>query len=111
MFMLPSSPAFPPTPRRGTFGWDLYSAPPDQGIDPGADRFEVTTMPVTRVHTTPDAHSERVLIDNADVGNLHEHVTGPLTDGQLRDAFKSRGVSEQEIEDLVARARRPTDRS
>ena len=94
--------------------WVLCSTPANYRIDADADviRFEVTIMPVvTFVHTTPDAHGEQFFIDNADVGNHHGHFTWSLTEAQFRDQFKSRGVSEQEIEDLVARARQPRDRS
>jgi hypothetical protein len=63
-------------------------------------------MPVaTFVHSTPDADCEQFFIDNADVGNHHGHFTWSLTEAQFRDQFKSRGVSEQEIDDLLARAR------
>jgi hypothetical protein len=66
-------------------------------------------MPVvTFVQSATDAHGEQFLIDNADVGIHHGHFTWSLTEAQFRDTFKSRGVSEQEIEVLVARARRPT---
>jgi hypothetical protein len=75
-------------------------------------RFEVTIMPVvTFVHSATDDHGEQFFIDNADVGNHHGHFTWSLTEAQFRDNFKSRGVSEQEIEDRVTLARQPTDRS
>jgi hypothetical protein len=62
-------------------------------------------MPVvTFVHSATDTHDEQFFIDNADVGNHHGHFTWLLTVAQFRDQFKSRG-SEQEIDDLVARAR------
>lgn len=75
-------------------------------------RFEVTIMPVvTFVQSATDAHGEQFFIDNVDVGNHHGHFTWSLTEAQFKDQFKSRGVSEQEIEDLVSRVRQPTHRS
>ena len=69
-------------------------------------------MPVVIfVQSATDAHAEEFFIDNSDVGSHHGHFTWALTETQFRDTFKSRGVSEQEIEDLLTRARQPTDQS
>jgi hypothetical protein len=74
-------------------------------------RFEVPIMPVvTFVHSATDSHAEQFCIDNTDVGNHHGHFIWSLTEAQFRDQFKSRGVSEQEIEDRVTAARRPSTR-
>jgi hypothetical protein len=70
-------------------------------------RFEVTIMTVvTFVQSATHAHAEQFFIDNSDVGSHHGHFTWSLTEAQFRDTFKSRGVSEQEIEDRVTVARR-----
>jgi hypothetical protein len=85
----------------------LCSATPNRRIDPGA-RFEVTIMAVTVVHSAPEANGERVVVGDA---NDHGRLGWSLTEAQVRDALKSRGVSAQEIDDLAARARRPRDQS
>jgi hypothetical protein len=84
----------------------LYTAQPTTASTLVPIRFEVTIMPVvTFVQSATDVDCEQFFIDNADVGNHHGHFTWSLTEAQFRDQFKSRGVSEQEIEDLLARAR------
>jgi hypothetical protein len=57
------------------------------------------------VHSARAGDGEQFFIDDSDATNHHGHVIGPLTETQFRDTFKSRGVSEQEIEDRVTAAR------
>jgi hypothetical protein len=61
----------------------------------------------TFVDSGTDHFGERFSINDTD-DTIHQgHMMPSLTEEQFRDVFKSRGISRQEIDDLVTRARQP----
>jgi hypothetical protein len=62
----------------------------------------------TFVHAVRTATGEQFFIVDADNSNREGRWIGPTTEVQFREELTQRGKSQQEVEDLVVLARKPS---